>query len=321
MKLSVIVTLLNEEDNIAPLFKNIRDALQGFKYEIILVDDGSTDETVNRIGQFSDDQTHLIMFKKNYGQTSAMAAGIEYATGDYIITMDGDLQNDASDIVIMLQKLIQEDLDVVIGNRKHRKDQVFLRKIPSKIANKIIRTFSGVHLKDYGCSLKVFKRDIAKGLDLYGELHRFIPILAKLNGATIGQIDVNHQPRIHGESKYGLERTMKVISDLMLLLFFQKYFKRPIHLFGPVGLGALFIGIVINTYLLFIKMLGADIWGRPILILGVIMLIAGIQFITFGIIAELVMRIYYGSQNKKTYGIKGIFIGKFTQKDLSETIS
>jgi glycosyltransferase involved in cell wall biosynthesis len=250
-----------------------------------------------------------VELQKNYGQTAAMAAGIDQASGTYIVTMDGDLQNDPKDIPVMLEKIENENYDVIAGRRLNRQDNS-VRKIPSKIANAIIRWASGVHIHDYGCSLKIFKKKIAKNLGLYGELHRFIPILSQLQGARILEMDVNHHPRIYGKSKYGLGRTLKVASDLLLMTFFQKYFQRPMHLFGGVGIISFLIGLVINTYLLIEKILGNDIWGRPLLILGLIFLLGGIQLITIGFVAEIVVRTYFESQDKKTYIIKQIFVGK-----------
>lgn len=308
VELSVVITLLNEADNIGPLFNSIRKALQGFHYELILVDDGSTDATVARIKALADHRTKLISFYRNYGQTAAIAAGIDYATGQYIVTMDGDLQNDPGDIPMMLDKLRVENLDVVAGNRKNRQDGMFLRKIPSRIANRMIRILTGVLMHDYGCTLKVFKIEIAKRLGLYGDLHRFIPILAVMQGARIAEMDVHHHARIHGVSKYGIGRTFKVMSDLILMVFFQKYFRRPIHLFGPIGIISFIIGAAINIYLLVLKIMGEDIWGRPILILGITLVLAGIQFLTFGVIAELIMRTYYESQKKKTYEVREVFM-------------
>lgn len=308
-KISLVITLLNEEDNVIPLLEKIREALTGFDYEVIFVDDGSTDSTVTQIKMWADHRIKLIIFNRNYGQTAAMAAGIEAAKGEYIITLDGDLQNDPKDIPAMLQKLKQENWDVVAGHRKNRKDGMFFRKIPSKIANRLIRNLTGVTIRDYGCTLKVFRREIAKNLGLYGELHRFIPILAVLQGARITDMDVTHHPRLHGQSKYGLGRTFKVVSDLILLIFFQKYFKRPIHFFGPLGIVSFLIGLAINFYLLIVKIMGADIWGRPLLILGITLLLGGIQFLTLGVIAELIMRTYYESQHKKTYNIREVFVG------------
>lgn len=307
MKLSLIITLLNEQDNIAPLFAGIRQALAGYDYELILVDDGSTDATAARIKEHADTRTKLICLKRNYGQTAAMAAGIDHAAGDYIVTLDGDLQNDPSDIPAMLHKLQTEGWDVVAGNRKNRQDGMLWRKIPSRIANRLIRNLTGVFIRDYGCTLKVFTRDIARKLELFGELHRFIPILAVLEGGKITDMDVKHHARIHGKSKYGMGRTFKVMSDLLLMVFFQKYFRRPIHLFGPLGIITFLMGCAISFYLLVQKLLGHDIWGRPILILGVTLVMMGIQFLTFGLIAELIMRTYYESQNKKTYNIREVY--------------
>lgn len=275
-----------------------------------MVDDGSTDRTVDTIKELADEHVKLIIFQKNYGQTTAMQAGIDHAQGEYVVTLDGDLQNDPSDIPMMLSKLEEEGWDVVAGNRKNRKDGMFLRKVPSKIANSMIRSLTDVHIQDYGCTLRIYKAYIAKGMELYGELHRFIPVLAKLQGAKIAQVDVKHHPRIHGSSKYGLNRTFKVLSDLIFMIFMQKFFRRPIHLFGPIGLITLAIGFLVNFYLLILKLLGEDIWGRPLLLVGVTFLLAGIQFLIFGIIAELMLRIYYQSQSKKTYNVKEVFIGK-----------
>lgn len=303
---------MNEEDNVPPLLEAIASSLHAYDYEVVLVDDGSTDRTVQVIKDIASERVKLVIFQKNFGQTTAMQAGIDYATGDYIATLDGDLQNDPSDIPMMLDTLIKDDWDVVAGNRKNRQDGVFLRKIPSKIANSLIRNLTDVHIRDYGCTLRIYKAHIAKGMELYGELHRFIPVLAKLQGARITQVDVKHHPRIHGESKYGLNRTFKVMSDLLLMIFLQKYFRRPIHLFGPIGLITLAVGILINTYLLIIKLLGYDIGGRPLLTLGVTLVLAGLQFLIFGIIAELLVRIYYQSQNKKTYLVKEVFQGQAT---------
>ncbi len=309
MELSVVVTLLNEEDNIKPLLASVHKNLASLDYELILIDDGSTDSTVKKIKAFADHRVRLITLTRNFGQTAAMSAGIDLAKGKYIATMDGDLQNDPADIPEMLKKLKDEECDVVTGNRKHRQDGILLRKIPSRIANRMIRNLTGVFVHDYGCTLKVFRSDVAKNLDLYGELHRFIPILAVLHGAKITEMEVQHHPRIHGKSKYGLGRTLKVMSDLLLMVFFQKYFRRPIHFFGPIGIVLFVLGGGINVYLLIVKILGQDIWGRPLVLLGVTLLLAGIQFLTFGLIAELVMRVYYESQKKKTYSIKELYRG------------
>ena len=308
--LSVVITVFNEEDNIQPLLDATYAALAGMDYEVILVEDGSTDRTVAEVKKYANTRTKLVIFNRNYGQTTALAAGIDQATGQYIATMDGDLQNDPSDLPGMLQKAIDEKWDVVAGRRINRKDGFVLRKIPSKIANWIIRNSTNVHLKDYGCTLRVYKAEIAQNMGLYGELHRFIPVLAKQQGAKMTEVDVKHHPRIHGNSKYGLSRTFKVMADLILMLFFQKYFQRPIHLFGGLGLLSFLLGGIINVYLLVLKIMGEDIWGRPILILGFMLILAGIQLITTGIIAEIIVRTYFESQDKKTYRIKGLYTGE-----------
>lgn len=304
MKLSIVICVYNEEENIKPLVSKIYDSLNGIDFEIVYVDDGSTDKTVEEIRSLNKKEIVLIELKKNYGQSTALAAGIDNARGDYIVTIDGDLQNDPSDIPMMLVKAEKEGWDVVAGERKNRKDGMFMRKIPSGIANWVIRRTTGLKMKDYGCTLRVFKSEIAKNLGLYGELHRFIPILAHLQGAKIVQVDVKHHPRIHGKSKYGLNRTNKVLSDLILMLFFKKYLQRPMHLFGGIGILLIVIGAILNVYLLVLKIMGQDIWGKPLLILAVLTLLAGIQLITIGIFAELQMRTYYESQNKKHYSYK-----------------
>jgi len=308
--LSVVITVYNEEDNIQPLLKATYAALSGMDYEVILVEDGSTDRTVAEVKKYANTRTKLVIFNRNYGQTTALAAGIDQASGEYIATMDGDLQNDPTDLPGMLQKAMDEEWDVVAGRRANRKDGFILRKIPSKIANWIIRNSTNVHLKDYGCTLRVYKAEIAQNMGLYGELHRFIPVLAKQEGAKMTEVDVKHHPRIHGTSKYGLSRTFKVMADLILMLFFQKYFQRPIHLFGGLGLFAFLLGGIINVYLLVLKILGEDIWGRPILILGFMLILGGIQLITTGIIAEIIVRTYFESQDKKTYRVKALYIGE-----------
>jgi glycosyltransferase involved in cell wall biosynthesis len=308
-RLSLVVPMMNEEENVAPLFHAVREALEGIDYEFILVDDGSTDATVEKMKSLADERTTIVILNRNYGQTHAMAAGIEVATGELIATIDGDLQNDPSDIPWMIEKLEKEKWDVVAGRRLKRQDGMFLRKVPSKIANWIIRRSTGVDLKDYGCTLKVFKQEVAKNLGLYGELHRFIPVLAKMYGAKMVEVDVKHHARVHGVSKYGLGRTFKVMSDLLLMLFMQKYRTKPMHLFGGLGVASLGTGMLINFYLLLLKLLGDDIGHRPLLTLGIVLVIAGIQLITTGFLAELIMRTYYESQGKKPYTIKETVVG------------
>jgi len=309
-ELSIVITVKDEEENIKPLLESIRLSLSGIDYEVILVDDGSTDKTKQQILNNADERTVLVELRKNYGQSTAMTAGIDYSTGRYIALLDGDLQNDPTDIPGMLDVLKREDWDVVAGNRKNRKDGMFLRKIPSKIANALIRRMTGVYIRDYGCTLKVFRREIAEELNLYGELHRFIPVIAKIQGARITQVDVKHHPRKFGKSKYGIGRTFRVLSDLVLMLFFRRYIQKPMHLFGTIGFISLGIGIIINLYLLVLKIMGYDIWGKPLLILGLIFLLGGIQLITIGILAEISVRTYFESQNKKTYTVRKVYISK-----------
>jgi glycosyltransferase involved in cell wall biosynthesis len=306
-ELSVVITVMNEEDNIHPLVDAIEIALSNIDYEVIFVDDGSTDSTRARIKELVSTRIMLVELRKNYGQSTAMTAGIDYTTGKYIALLDGDLQNDPTDIPSMLDLLKREDWDVVAGNRKNRKDGFILRKIPSKIANYLIRKWTKVYIKDYGCTLKIFKREIAEDLGLYGELHRFIPVLAAMQGARITQVDVKHHARKFGQSKYGLGRTFRVMSDLVTMVFFRRYIQKPMHLFGTIGFISLFFGIIINLYLLVLKILGHDIWGKPLLILGLIFLLGGIQLITIGILAEINVRTYFESTDRKTYQVRKIY--------------
>ena len=312
---------MNEEDNIPPLLSAVHNALKEFSYEIIIVDDGSYDGTRKKVLEHARENVTLVELRKNYGQSTAMTAGIDHAQGQYVALLDGDLQNDPTDIPLMLELMKKEDWDVVAGNRKNRKDGMFLRKIPSSIANALIRRWTGVYIKDYGCTLKIFKKEIAEDLGMYGELHRFIPVLAKLQGARITQVDVKHHPRKFGKSKYGINRTFKVLSDLVLMVFFRRYIQKPMHLFGSLGFISLGIGLLINLYLLIIKIMGQDIWGKPILILGLIFLLGGIQLITIGILAEISVRTYFESQDKKTYKVRKVhFTERQTKPELDITV-
>lgn len=307
LEISVVVCVFNEEDNILPMISNIDSALNGYDYEMVFVDDGSSDKTLSILKSHEHPRLVVVELRKNYGQSSALAAGIEVAEGKFIVTMDGDLQNDPSDIPMMHKMAVEEEWDLVHGIRANRKDGMFLRKVPSKIANYMIQRSSGVRIKDYGCTLKVFRKEIAKDLELYGELHRFIPVLANLEGARITQVDVKHHARQHGASKYGINRTFKVVSDLLYMLFLKRYMQKPMHLFGGPGIIILGIGILINFYLLVLKIFGQDIWGKPLLILGALMVMTGIQLITFGIIVQLVVRTYYQSRGKSYYEIRNIY--------------
>lgn len=317
-KLSVVVPIYNEEENVALLVQRIDDALQDLDYELILVDDGSTDLTRQMVKNLNHPRVVLIELKKNYGQSLALAAGIDYAAGDFIITMDGDLQNDPDDILRMVEMAKSGDWDVVTGIREKRKDN-FIRTFPSKIANWLIRKTTKLNIQDQGCALKVFNRDTAKDLNLYGEMHRYINLLAFFNGARITEVKVKHHPRQFGKSKYGLGRTTKVVNDLILLLFQRKYLQKPIHLFGNIGMLSFLCGGLILLYLLVIKFgFGHDIGNRPLLILGILLLFVGVQFFTTGFIIDLQMRTYFESQQKRPYTIRKIFIG---ESEIQKTIT
>lgn len=314
MKLSIVIPLFNEEDNIKPLVEALEAALKGIEHEVILVDDGSRDATVARVRAYAPAHYRLIVLNRNYGQTTAMSAGIDAARGELIATLDGDLQNDPADIPAMIDKLESEQWDVVAGRRANRQDGMFLRKIPSTIANMLIRKVTGVYISDYGCTLKIFRNQVAKNLGLYGELHRFIPVLACMYGARMVEMDTRHHPRRFGVSKYGLGRTFSVFSDLLLMVFFQKYAQKPMHLFGTLGIILFLIGGVIDAYLAVVKIMGHDIGNRPLLFLGTTLILVGLQLVTTGFIAEFIMRTYYESQSKKPYVIKETVNGGSTQK-------
>lgn len=306
-KLSIVICVYNEAENIIPLIERLEIALKGIDHEIVFVDDGSTDQTLANLKNQKNSNIKIVEFRRNYGQSAALAAGIEYAHAEWIVTMDGDLQNDPDDIPRMLNMAEEKSLDLLAGIRQKRQDGFILRKIPSKIANWMIRNASGVHLHDYGCTLKVMKSDLAKSLGIYGELHRFIPILADLEGARMDETPVKHHARSFGKSKYGINRTMRVFSDLLLILYLKKFRNKPMHLFGGWGVLLSGSGGLIMAYLLFQKMLGHDIWGRPIIILGTILVMAGLQLIVLGILSEMQVRTYYESQGKKIYRVRNFF--------------
>jgi glycosyltransferase involved in cell wall biosynthesis len=307
-KVSFVVPIFNEKENIEPLVLAIRAAMEAtsYSYEIILVNDGSSDDTWSEIIRVSGDQKNLIGLDlvTNVGQSSALSAGIDQASGELIVLMDGDMQNDPADVPMMLDTLKEKDCDVVSGERVNRKDSAISRRFPSRIANFFIRLITGVKLRDYGCALRVFRSDIAKNLGLYGELHRFIPVLAVLQGARMEQVPVRHHRRKFGKSKYGMGRIFRVISDLMLIVFFKRYQNRPIHFFGTLGIITFGAGAIIDVYFLVLKILGNDIWGKPLLLLGLLLTIGGIQIISLGIFSEILMRTYYESQHKKPYRVK-----------------
>lgn len=302
---SLVIPMYNEAGNAGLLIDRIREVMHNFEYELILIDDHSTDTTVKEIREKNDPNVVLIQMKKNYGQSSAMMAGFDVAEGDYIVTLDGDLQNDPTDIPAMVALLEEGDYDLIVGKRQKRKDSS-VRTIPSRIANFIIKNTTKLHISDQGCALKVFTKETAKDLNLYGENHRFISLMAHLNGARIAEMPVKHHARQFGVSKYGMNRTFKVINDLLLVLFNQKYLSKPIYLFGNIGLIAFTLGLLINFYLLILKILGNEIGGRPLLILGVLLVFIGIQFFTTGIVVDMLMKTYYESQSKRPFNIRKI---------------
>lgn len=304
---SIVVPLYNEEENVSLLLGAVEQVMREYHYELILVDDFSTDRTVKVIKDIAISNVVLIEMKKNYGQSSALMAGIDYASGDYIITMDGDMQNDPSDIPMLVGIINENEYDLVIGKRQKRQDSLF-RTFPSKVANFIIRRTTKLNVTDHGCALKVFTKETAKNLDLYGESHRFITLHTHINGARITEVPVKHHARQFGVSKYGIGRTTKVINDLILLLFNQNYLPKPIYLFGNLGIATFISGMFINVYLLIEKLFGYSIGGRPLLILGILLVFVGIQLFTTGIIIDLLMKTYYESQKKRPFNIRKVSV-------------
>ncbi len=306
--LSIVLPVYNEEENIELQYEHIVDALKNLKktYEIIFVDDGSSDKSPEILQKIAkkDKRVKIILFRRNFGQTGAMSAGIDYSTGEIIVFMDSDLQNDANDIPRLLEK-IDEGYDVVSGWRKNRQDKLISRKIPSKIANRLIAKVTGVTLKDLGCSLKAYRGEIIRQVNLYGEMHRFIPVHASWIGAKITEIPVEHHARQFGESKYGIKRTFKVILDLATVKFMGSYFTRPIHIFGGTGLILLFLSILSGIAVILMKILaGQNMTGNPLLFLTILLVILSILFIQMGILAEIMIRIYHESQEKTPYKVR-----------------
>ena len=308
--ISVVIPLYNEEENVAIAYGELTEVMKKMQcpYELIFVDDGSKDDTLKNLVEAGGDDPSLriIEFRRNFGQTAAMAAGMEHSRYDVVVTMDGDLQNDPHEIPMMVSKLLS-GYDLVAGWRKHRKDAFINRKLPSMIANWTISKSTGVKLHDYGCSLKVMTGEVARGIKLYGEMHRFIPALANQFGAKILEVPVNHRPRIHGKTKYGISRTIRVILDLITVKFLLGYSKRPIHLFGSVGFMSAGLGGLLLAYMMYERFFNdVPMGNRPLLSLAVMMVIVGIQFVVFGLLAEVLARTYYESQGKNTYVVRRI---------------
>ncbi len=303
--LSIIIPVYNEGENIPPLHARLLDVLPalGYPFEVIFVNDGSTDETGLKLNEITgeDPRFKVIHFRRNFGQTAAMMAGIDYSSGEVLIPMDGDLQNDPQDIPKLLEKL-DEGYDVCSGWRKDRNDHPLKRDLPSRIANFVISKISGIHLHDYGCSLKAYKRDIIKGVKLYGEMHRFIPIYASWQGARVTEVPVTHYPRIHGESKYGVNRTIKVILDLMVVKFLARYAQKPIYVFGSFGLLNFLIAFVSAMIALYYKIYGEKSFiETPLPFIFIMTNVTGVMCILMGLLAEIVIRTYYESQGKPVY--------------------
>jgi glycosyltransferase involved in cell wall biosynthesis len=315
--LSVVVPMRNESPNVAGLFEELTAALVRFgrPFEIICVDDGSTDDTFEQLAlrQTADARLRIIRLRRNFGQTAAFAAGFAHATGRYIVTMDGDMQNDPRDIAPMIERLEREDLDIVCGWRKDRKDPFFSRRLPSIIANRIISVTTGVRLNDYGCSLKVFRAEVVKPMKLYGEMHRFLPAIASEQTSSIQEMAVSHRARRHGRSNYGIGRTMRVVLDLLTVKFLLSYSTRPLQIFGLVGGAMGLAGVAITGWLAGVRLLGMlglapdrSIGNRPLLLFGILLVFTGVQLVTLGLLAELQARTYHESQNKPTYVIREI---------------
>jgi glycosyltransferase involved in cell wall biosynthesis len=306
---SFIIPVYNEVDNVEALITEVLETghkLNGRSFEIVIVDDGSKDGTVEALRRLvvKHPQLKVVRLKRNFGQTAATSAGFQNASGRYFVTLDGDLQNDPAQVPEIIDLIERENIDIVCGWRKNRQDKALTRKLPSMIANRIIGSATGVKIHDYGCSLKVYRAEIARDVPLYGEMHRFIPALASIDGAIIREVPVSHRARVAGESKYGLSRTFKVILDLLTVLFLKRFITRPLHVFGRFGMGFLSIGAILLVYLLLDKLVfGHSIGLRPLLTLGVLMFITGIQLISTGIIAEIQSRTYFESQGKRIYKI------------------
>lgn len=314
--ISFVVPVYNEEDNVKLLYDELSEVVSSasLNAEFIFVDDGSSDETVLRLTKATsnDERVKIVVLRRNFGQTAAMSAGFDHAEGEIIISMDGDLQNDPHEVPMMIKKL-EEGYDIVAGWRKDRQDKKWSKVIPSMIANRIISKTTKVSLHDYGCSLKVFRSDVIKNINLYGEMHRFIPAVAAQLGVKICEVPVNHRARKYGTSKYGLFKTFRVILDLLTVQFFLGYSTRPLHLFGMLGLISGTFGTLLLSYLSFERLfLGVPLANRPILLVGVMLVLIGLQFICSGLLAEVMVRTYHESQGKKIYAVRRVIKGEVT---------
>ena len=321
MKLSVVIPIYNEEENINPLYEELKEVLNTLEHEheVIFVDDGSSDGSLSLMEkiQEQDEHTVVVSFRRNFGQTAAMSAGFDYASGDVIVTMDGDMQNDPHDIPMFLEKM-EEGYELVSGWRHDRQDPFLNRRLPSMIANKIISVVTGVHLHDYGCTLKTFRKEITQGIRLYGEMHRFIPAIASGVGGKITEVKANHRSRRFGTSKYGISRTLRVVLDLMTVKFLLSYATRPIHVFGTLGLLSGGSGFLIALIMTIQRMFfDVPMGNRPLLLLAILLILMGMQFIYMGLLGELQVRTYHESQEKPIYVVRKV-LGRQDEEDQEE---
>jgi glycosyltransferase involved in cell wall biosynthesis len=313
MELSIVIPVYNEEENVEPLIQEINAAVRplGKPYEIVVVDDGSRDATFSMLARLHlrDPCLRVVRLKRNFGQTAAIAAGLAHSDGDVVVLMDGDAQNDPKDIPALLAEL-KKGNDLVCGWRSNRRDPFLNRRLPSMIANHLVSWTTQVKLHDYGCTLKAMRRDVAKNLKLYGEMHRFIPAIAYERGARVAELKVNHRPRMRGDSKYGIARTLRVILDLLTVKFLISYSTRPLHVFGVLGLSSGGLGFVIAVYLTLQKLIYHEsIGGRPLLLLAILLIFIGFQFLTMGLLAEMLSRTYHESQDKAVF-VVGELLGE-----------
>jgi glycosyltransferase involved in cell wall biosynthesis len=310
--LSVVIPIYNEKESIAKLYKKLDKTLSGMnlEYEVLLIDDGSTDGTLDELVKIHNKNKSykIISFRKNFGQTSAISAGFDFTSGKIVITLDADLQNDPSDIPILLKKL-NKGYDIVSGWRVNRKDRAVTRKFPSMVANRLISKLTGVHLHDYGCTLKAYRREVIENIDLYGEMHRYIPAIASWMGVRVAEVPVRHHSRKYGKSKYGFSRTIKVILDIITVKFLLSYSQRPIQIFGLLGLSSSAVGFIMTVYLIIMRIFfNQSLSERPLFILSIFMIFIGIQLITMGLLAEVLMRVHHEVQNRPTYVIKEMIL-------------
>jgi glycosyltransferase involved in cell wall biosynthesis len=318
-KLSIVIPVYNEEGNLESLYEELTKACRtvGRSYEIIFVDDGSRDGSFRILAslQKKDRRVKVLRLRKNFGQTAALSAGFDYSRGEIVVSLDADLQNDPRDIPRLLAK-IEEGFDIVNGWRRKRKDRFLTRRLPSSLANWLIARMTGIKLHDFGCTLKAFRGEVIKSVRLYGELHRFIPAIASQLGVSIAEVEVNHRPRKHGKSKYSIFRFTKVILDMMTVKFLLSYSTRPLQIFGLLGLGSGLLGLIISGWLTYQRLfLGVSLANRPLLLLGILLIVTGVQFVTLGLMAEIMVRAYHESAGKTIYAVREVVDSEAEETD------